>query len=677
MTCSTIARRRAQFFCRLMVVGIILTSLFHSHRHAAPLHAQTNTFTPTDCNFNLTLDIFVDYDLLECGFVTVPENHSDPNGPTIDLGIAIIKSTDPNPEPDPIFMLQGGPGGSSIDTFLQFLFPDSPLRANRDIVLFDQRGTLNADPNLICFETVDLTEETIEQELGDEEELQLSLEAMQECRERLLEEGIDLSAYDSLENAADINAIVEALGYEQINLYGVSYGTLLALHTMREHPDTLRSVILDAVVPTQTNFVELAPRSQDRAFRELFEACETDSDCNATYPNLEEVFFETVTALDEQPTRIQLTDNTTGLTYNALFDGASFLNAIFQLLYVTDMIPALPKVIYDARDGEFTFLAQILPVIYFDRTFSIGMYYSVVCAEDADIDPANLTFEDLYPEVAEDGVLSIEAITQVCEIWDVEELNPSVDEPVTSEIPTLLLSGRFDPITPPAFAELAASTLEQSYLFTFPTVGHGAAMDGECPASIIHSFLEDPELPPDATCIDEQADPTFFTPNSIVMTDTVSDIVTMDNLLQPGLLLLSIFLLLSLFLIWPMTTVIRLITQRTAKEVPAGAHMARWIAALNALLAVVFLIIFVTVVGNLVFSNESILFFGLPRTTLPLFILPLLVGLLTAGMLVMSARAWMTPYWSVWNRLYYTILTIAALGCVTILTQWGLLQVFF
>ena len=677
MTFSTIARRRVQFFCRLMVIGIILTSFIHSHRYTAPLHAQTNTFTPTDCTFDLTLDLFVDYELLECGFVTVPENHNNPSGPTIDLGVAIIKSTDPNPAPDPLFMLQGGPGGSSIDTFLQFLFPDSPLRANRDIVLFDQRGTLNADPNLICFETVDLAEETIEQELSDEESLQLSLQAMQECRERLLEEGIDLSAYDSLENAADINAIVEALDYEQINLYGVSYGTLLALHTMREYPDVLRSVILDAVVPTQTNFVELAPRSQDRAFRELFEACETDTDCNATYPNLEEIFFETVTALNEEPTRIELTDNTTGITYNAVFNGDSLVDIIFQLLYVTDFIPALPKVIYDARDGEFSFIAQVLPLIVFDRTLSIGMYYSVVCAEDADIDPANLAFEDLYPEVAEDGALSIEAITQVCEIWDVEELSPSVDEPVTSEIPTLLLSGRFDPITPPAFAELAAGTLEQSYLFTFPTVGHGAATDGECPAGIIQAFLEDPALPPDATCIDEQTGPTFFTPNSIVMTDTITDIITMDSLVQPGLLLLSVFLLLSLYLIWPMTTVIRWITQRTTKEVPVGAHAARWIAALNALLALVFLIIFVTVVGNLVFSNESVLFFGLPRATLPLFIIPLLVGLLTVGMLVMAARAWMAPYWSVWNRLYYTILTIAAIGCVTILAQWGLLQVIF
>ncbi|NOK62461.1 MAG: hypothetical protein GFH27_549293n195 [Chloroflexi bacterium AL-W] len=673
MTFSTTARRRAQFFCRLIAIGIILTSIYHSHRHVIPLQAQTNTFTPTDCNFELTFDLFVDYNLLECGFVTVPEEHSNPTGPTIELGIAIIKSTDPNPAADPLFMLQGGPGGSTIDTFLQFLFPESPLRTNRDIVLFDQRGTLNADPNLICFETVDLVAETIEQELSDEEDLRLSLEAMQECRERLLGEGINLSAYDSLENAADVNAIREALGYEQINLYGVSYGTLLALHTMREYPTALRSVIIDAVVPTQTNFIELVPRSQDRAFRELFDACENSSECNTTYPNLEGVFFETVVALNEQPTRIELTDTITGNTYDAVFDGDNLLDVLFQFLYQTDVIPALPKIIYDARDGDFTFISQILPIIYFDRTFSSGMYYSVVCSEDADIDLTDLALEDIYPEIAESGLLSIDAITQICDLWDVEELSSSVDEPVSSEIPTLLLSGRFDPITPPAFAELAAGTLEQSYLFTFPTVGHGAATDGECSASIIFAFLEDPELPPDATCIDEQEAPEFFTPTSIVMTDSINTLVTGDSLLQPVILLLSMLVLLSLYLIWPIAFLIRWIGRKPKAEIPIGAHTARWIAALNALLALVFVVAIFVVLIDLVLSNDIILFFGLPRSTFPLFILPLLVGLLTVGMLIMTTQAWIAKYWSAWGRVYYTILTLAAIGCVTVLAQWGML----
>ena len=140
------------------------------------------------------------------------------------------------------------------------------------IVLFDQRGALYSEPSLVCEEQWELVERTIEQRLTYEEADRLSLEAVTACRRRLERERIDVSAFNSVENAADVAALARALGYEQINLYGVSYGTLLAQHVMRDHPGILRSVVLDAVVPASVNYLTETPRSQDRVYTELFGA---------------------------------------------------------------------------------------------------------------------------------------------------------------------------------------------------------------------------------------------------------------------------------------------------------------------------------------------------------------------------------------------------------------------
>ena len=184
---------------------------------------------------------------LQCGYLVVPERHDQPDAGSIRLAIVIIKSTGDNPAPDPLILAQGGPGGSGLELYAGLASPDSELgqmlRPERDLVVFEQRGTRYSLPFLFCQEVLDLELNAAEQELSLEEEARLLREAFQACKVRLEAEGIDLAAYNSIENARDIIDLAHVLGYDRLNYYGVSYGTMLGQHLMRLKPELLRSAI--------------------------------------------------------------------------------------------------------------------------------------------------------------------------------------------------------------------------------------------------------------------------------------------------------------------------------------------------------------------------------------------------------------------------------------------------
>ncbi len=657
----------------LFLASMAILLLLPTSASARPAAQRTDAFRSAHCMFDLPAGSVEGRDV-ECGYLTVPERHGQPDGPTIELAVVIIKSKVAHPASDPLVMLQGGPGGSTIDTYAAVLLSQHPLQFNRDIVLFDQRGTLYSHPDLQCPETTQLLLETIDKRLSNAEEQRQSEAALTACHDRLVREGVDLADYDSVENADDVEALRVALGYDTINLYGVSYGTLLALHVMRQHPDVLRSVILDAVVPTQTNFVLQVPQSQERAFGELFHACAADASCNAAYPNLEQVFFQLVDTWNKNPVRVPLTDPKTHTTYQAVFDGDMLVEATFQMLYGTSLIPALPKMIYDARDGKYTFLSSVFPFLLFDRTFSDGMYYSVLCAEDADFKPADVPLEGVRPAFAKDAHQSAQSFLDTCQRWNVPPLEPIADAPVTSDIPTLVLNGRFDPITPPAFGQTAAQTLSHSYVVTFPNTGHGALLDSPCATNIAASFLAAPQHQPDTNCVAQLSGPTFIAPANTLMSPSIQRLLALlnnNNYTVLLVLLLSLLMLLSFIVIWPLGWIIRLLRREPGERRPV-AWIARGVAMLAGLLSLIFVVGVIVALFRTEDQNNIVLFFGLPRQYGPLFALPLVIVLLVLGMLIFVTLAWRRGFWSVWGRLYYTLLTLSALGVASIFLWWGL-----
>jgi pimeloyl-ACP methyl ester carboxylesterase len=666
----------------LLLVLLVLTTASPASADTPPLAQQQRTaaFEPAECTFEFPLVKFLSPARVgfKCGYVTVPEQHSQPNGPTIRLAVTILPSTAKNPAPDPLFMAQGGPGGSSLELFPLFML-SSPIREERDIVIFDQRGTYYSQPNLLCPELDELTKETLELDLSQEEADRRSLAAYRACGDRLTREGVNLAAYNSLENAADIDSIRAALGYDKINFYGVSYGTLLGLHYMRRFPHSLRSVILDAVVPTQDSFLNQTARSADRAFKEVVQLCADDAGCSAAYPDLENVIYEVMDTLNKQPAIIPVTDPETGKTYQTSVNGDLFINALFLALYDASQLPIFPTIVYNTRAGDYSLLSRLLPLLIFQPTVSVGMYQTVVCAEEANFDPAKMPVEGVRPELVTLMKDSNTTILQVCDLWKIPKLGPEANAPVVSDIPTLLFSGRFDPITPAYFAETAAKTLSHSYAYTFPNTSHGAFLFNSCANRIAQEFLSNPTVAPDARCI--AGEPATFdipTPARVVMTPAMANMLNLLNGKNLGslvVLLLGLLGLLSFVVVWPVAYFIRRMRGRPPTNKPSAP--VAWGAVGLVVLTGSVSLLFLAGLALLIFSSDlSTLLVGVPKATAPLFVVPPLLLLLAAAMAVVTIILWVKGYWSAWRRVYYTLLALAALALVGVLVQWEMLTVF-
>lgn len=470
-------------------------------------------FESAECQFEIPPGQTV-----ECGYLTVPKDHSQPDGPTIRLHVAIFRSHSDNPAPDPVVYLAGGPGENALEAMpLVFNKRFAPFLANRDVIIFDQRGTGYSEPALDCPELIDLAYETLDQDLSPEKSLALSTEAIRSCHDCLVSEGVNLAAYNSAESAADLNDLRLALGYEEWNLLGISYGTRLALTTMRDYPEGIRSVILDSTYPLQISLYAEMPANVDRALNVFFSGCAASPAGSEAYPELETIFYQLVEQLNATPITFPVTQPLTGETYDMLMNGDGLIGFLFTSLYSTELIPLLPKIIFDTHNGNYDTLALVMGSFLTNIEFvSMGMQYSVQCGEEVHFSTPGefATAAEAYPEIRNlfDSSPNLgEPIFTICETWGAKEADPIENEPVSSDIPTLVLAGEYDPITPPAWGEMVAESLSNSFYLEFSGVGHGVSISGgECPLSIALAFLDDPTTEPDRSCVAQMSRPAFI-----------------------------------------------------------------------------------------------------------------------------------------------------------------------
>jgi len=471
------------------------------------------TFEEAPCPFEVAEDAVV-----ECGFVVVPEDHNDPDGPTIKLAVAVVKDESDNHQPDPVMLLAGGPGEKTVHNAPAMAQIFAPIHPNRDLIVFDQRGAGLSEPALECPEFVQALFDLLD-EPDPEVALQTQFDALMVCRDRLVSEGYNLSAFNTVQNAADVNAIRIALGYDQVNLYGGSYGSLLAQATMRDHPEGIRSVAINSVLPLEKSiFVEGSTTTANAVMR-LLDACAADEACDSAYPNLQEVLFEVIDQLNTEPVPITVTNPLDGQSYDAWLTGDAVLGNLVTFLYITQIIPVLPQAIFDVYNGDYGLMTQLssTKLALLDLT-TRGMLFSVLCTEDL----IGRTPEDLLniraalPRqmvgTADPEVIVEYGIFGICENWPVEEADPWVKEPLVSDIPTLVLEGEFDPVTPPEYGQLVAENLSNSYFFEFPGEGHNIIVANECARSIAGAFIDDPTRAPDAACIAEMPGVVFDVP---------------------------------------------------------------------------------------------------------------------------------------------------------------------
>ncbi len=463
---------------------------------------------PATCPMSLP-EQYIEGKNIECSYLLVKENRADPNSRDLLLAVARVKSSDPHPAPDPLIMLQGGPGGGVLSE-LDFFASAAGIKkesGKRDLILIDQRGTGYSAPPMKCNEEFAVQDAQIEQNIPTAKALQQGDEAVKECRTRLSSQlHIDLNEYTSLTNANDIHDLITALKVPQADLYGVSYGTRLALEVMRSFPQQVRSVILDSTVPSQTNIFEDDPNVVARVYRTMFDDCAAEPTCAKAHPQLEQRFWTFVAKAQKTPVIMPIQDPNTQKMYNkAVVNGTSFEQTFWEFFYITSLIPNIPSIMEQVMQGDTKKFALYYGFLNLDHSVNTGMYRSVECNEnETRFSSAHLeaNIKQLDPSVQQDNTLSAEdlALAQ-CKIWNVKPEATDLAQPVKSSIPTLIMEGKYDPITPPAYGMAAAKTLVKSYQFLAPSTGHGVYLSGQaCPVQVGEAFLQNPAQAPDTSC---------------------------------------------------------------------------------------------------------------------------------------------------------------------------------
>jgi pimeloyl-ACP methyl ester carboxylesterase len=475
----------------LMVSGLLSVS------------AQGDNFQLVDCPGEIPTGE-IEGETFECGIITVPESRTGLSDGYVELALVVLYAKGEEIL-DPLIYLAGGPGNSGTAAAEGYM--EHPMRDVMSLIFLDQRGTGYSYPSLDCWE-----------------------EYMEDCYDRLVGEGITVDAYRSAENAADVNDVIEALELESVNLYGISYGTRLALTVMKDPHPAIRSAILDGVYPPNVQGYEEDAINIERAFNAVFEGCARDINCDGAYPDLGNVFRSMIEDLDNEPLILVYPNGD-----EEAIDGATVYDEIFAGLYSTDFVPYAPSIIYAAanRDGES--LGDLLysedegadearapstRVVMGDVPEndgnSEGMFMAVDCADEAPfndvegiydavitIDLPDHWLEDTYDDM-------VEELTR-CDAWDITPSDASVREATVSSIPSLLFNGEYDPVTPPNWGDVAASTLSNSYNYYIPAGGHGVLSISECTLDITYQFLTNPMTEPDASCIDSMPSVEWYT----------------------------------------------------------------------------------------------------------------------------------------------------------------------
>jgi pimeloyl-ACP methyl ester carboxylesterase len=260
---------------------------------------------------------------LDFGYVSVPEEHAKPDGPVIQVAVARCKSTGDQPASDPIVLINGGPGDSNLDLFIRLMVGPigKAFLAQRDVVIIELRGLRYSKPNLVCEEVFEAQLGMVDKDLKGDEVNQVLLRAMRASHDRFVKEGINLSAYNNVESAADIALVMTTLKYDQFNMLAASAGTIVAQHVMRANPARVRSVILNAAVPIGLPFFRDMILNGAESLQRVFKLCEADSACHLVYPNLEDRFFAHIDKLNKEPVTIPVKNPTTGEEVNFVLNG--------------------------------------------------------------------------------------------------------------------------------------------------------------------------------------------------------------------------------------------------------------------------------------------------------------------------------------------------------------------
>ncbi|MBK7590948.1 MAG: alpha/beta fold hydrolase [Betaproteobacteria bacterium] len=427
----------------------------------------------------------------QCGELPVPENRDRPEGRRIGIFVAVLPANTVAPKADPLIILAGGPG-QAASRLAPLASRLNEVRRTRDVVLIDQRGTGRSAPlDCAAFQPEDDLEAAFDRD---------PVGKARECLRELAATGVDLAQYTTEAWVADIDAVRAALGYPQVNLWGGSYGTRVALAYLRRHPDRVRSMVLDGVAPPEMAVPRDVWHSREQALDDVLGACAASDACRRQHPDLRQRLDRLERDFAAPGRRIEYADPRSGGPRTGTFTFDLVLGGLHALTYAPERAALLPEVIDRAAAGDFGPLLALAQAAIGDLSGQMtpALHYAVICSEDA---PRVTPEERRGLERLRSRALAA-SLFDVCAIWPKGTPAADAATPVRSDVPALLLSGGLDPVTPPAAAAIVAATLPRSRQVVAQGSGH-IVSPYACVPRLIAAFVDDADaaaLP--ASCID-------------------------------------------------------------------------------------------------------------------------------------------------------------------------------
>jgi pimeloyl-ACP methyl ester carboxylesterase len=451
---------------------------------------QWSTY-PADMNEDLK-------ERVQFGYLSVPENYDLPEGRIIKIAFAVVKATNTASEPDPVIYFQGGWGLPTLQN-LSRLTDFLDIR-DRDVIYFDSRGIGFSEPEM-CRELGKAIFEDLKNDMQQDELYQNQLQRMNSCLDLLEERGIDYNQYGHNNSSRDALTLAEELAYEDYNLLGISNGTRHIQNFIKAAENshvTIRSAILDSVVPMGVVKQGLLTVTYARTLNMLFDDCEESPICTNRFPNLRTRFQLFIKTLDDHPIRISMQGRNEAFTINK-----TELNAIIhQLLHMHQFYEVFPIFIQDLIEGNTNLLQLMMPRLEDTLVKSYGNFVSSVqyAYNDKVFNPESI-------EIYERSVAEMPDL----EVWEghfiflKKENRLFTDSleviPVESDIPALILAGSYDPITPPEWSQLLQNRFNNAHYIEFPAHGHGV-LPTPCGLELMSSFLDNPSEKPNPVCLD-------------------------------------------------------------------------------------------------------------------------------------------------------------------------------
>jgi pimeloyl-ACP methyl ester carboxylesterase len=416
-----------------------------------------------------------------CGNLIVAENPDDPSGRTIPIHVMVIPARSPQPAPDPIFFLAGGPGGSATESFGWTTSTFSRLNAERDFVLVDQRGTGGSN-RMVAPEPPDVAglDET-----GRDV-------AIREWVDRVLAElPGDPRFYTTSLAMDDVDVVRAALGYDEINLYGPSYGATAAQYYLRQHEEHVRAVVLDGGTLLDVPIFEWMAVSSQKALDILLARCADDEACAAAYPEVATEFATIETRLAVAPITTKVIDPYSGEPI--VLDSLSFASAVHGALVETSLSSKLPALIHQAYLGHWDAVAEAGVAASGGRRPNddqLVMATVIRCSEAwARYDPAEVERLGAGTYGLAVHVAAAQAQRETCRYVPAGVIPLDDGSPVRSNVPVLLLVGEADPQDPPANVADAPEELPNSRTVVVPGAGHTVGHLA-CMPSIVADFID-------------------------------------------------------------------------------------------------------------------------------------------------------------------------------------------